>query len=38
VIHGSLLVAVHEHPLVAVTDTDPGPPAASTDRDVGAIE
>ena len=34
-IQPALLVAVHAQPLVVVTDTLPGPPAAATFCDVG---
>ena len=34
-IQPALLVAVHAQPLVVVTDTLPGPPAAATLCDVG---
>ena len=34
-IHASLLTDVHAQPLVVVTDTLPGPPAAATVCDVG---
>jgi hypothetical protein len=33
--HPALLEAIHEHPVGAETVTDPVPPAAVTDRDVG---
>jgi len=36
--HPALLVAVHAHPLVAVTAVDPVPPAPGTDWLVGEIE
>ena len=37
VIHGALLVAVHAHPLVAVTVTEPVPPPTAMSADEGAI-
>lgn len=33
--HPALLAAIHEHPVGAETVTDPVPPEAFTDRDVG---
>jgi hypothetical protein len=33
--HPALLPAIHEHPVGAETVTDPVPPEAVTDRDVG---
>ena len=33
-----LLAAVHVHPLDVVTDTEPVPPFASNEREVGEME
>jgi hypothetical protein len=37
-IHGALLVAVHEQPVPAVTETVPAPPPTGNDPDVGVID